>query len=209
MYTRRNVFTVLWIIGLPVLLSGYQNCAPSGGAGVNAGSGSEVGIVDEFNKASIQFVTPEIDVQSEVFATDLSGFCSRQHTDAQLKWAIWSPQKSEHPVLSGLGNCQGGEFVLKVDQLDQIPCGVQHTVLVEGDWGGSTYARVSRRCLPLASRDVAAPAGSPHGTQCALEYASGAAQDCRRICYRDSKVIFNQALESSQCSDMTADLAGH
>jgi hypothetical protein len=166
-----------------------------------------VGIVDDFQK-SLQFVSPEIGIQSDVASTDLSGFCSRSHGEAKLSWSIWSSQKSEHPILTGEASCKSGMFSIQVDQMDQLPCGVGHVVMVQGDWGGSTYANVLRRCVAVASEAVAAPLGSPYGTECSLEYSSNGADSCARVCYRDSKVVFDQALELNQCSKLMSKVAG-
>jgi len=205
MNKRRNVITIVSLLGF--LLIGFQNCAPSKGGGASSDS-ANVGVIEDQNKSTLQFVSPTIDVQSEVSSTDLSGFCSRIHGEAHLNWAIWSNQKSEHPVMSGTAQCKSGQFAINVDQLDQMPCGERHVIMVQGDWGGSTHAYVSRRCFPLASQVEPAPAGSPYGTQCAREYVSSSEGSCRRICYRDSKVVFDQAIESSQCSDLMAKVAG-
>jgi hypothetical protein len=198
----KHIVLFLSLFGIPTLLLGFQNCAPTKSVSGNSVSGGTVGIADDFNKTALQFVTPEIDVQSDVDATSLSGFCERAHDNSQLSWAIWSDQRSASPVLSGQASCRSGQFSLQVDQMDQLPCGTDHIVMVQGDWGGSTYAHVIRRCVPLASEAMAPPSDSPYGTECALEYNSGQNFSCNRVCYRDNKVVLNQALDLNQCSSL-------
>lgn len=206
MSRSRSIVLFLSLFGIPTLLLGFQNCAPNNKA-LSVNDSTNVGIVDDFQK-SLQFVSPEIGVQSEVASTDLSGFCARSHGEAELSWSIWSSQKSEHPILSGKANCKSGLFSIQVDHMDKIPCGVGHVVMVQGDWGGSTYANVVRRCVPLASESVAPPQGSPYGTECSMEFTAGEESGCSRVCYRDNKVVFNQRLDVNQCSGLLSKVAG-
>ncbi len=209
MSTRRNVFTFSSLFAIPLILLSFQNCAPPSGDQASTDSGdATVGIIEDFNKTSLQFVAPRIDVQSEVSSTSLSGLCSRRHGEAQLTWALWSNQKSVKPLLSGVTKCGGGAFSIDLDQMEQLTCGVRYVVMVEGEWGGATHTYLSRRCFPLASRVDPVPAGSPLGTTCTLEYMSSAEGNCQRLCYRDDKVVMQSVVESSMCSGLMAKVAG-
>lgn len=210
MNKRRNVLTFISLFVLPLLLFQFQNCGSTAGMHAGAQDSGGVKIVDDFNKAEIQFAQSTVEIQDEVPATDVSGLCSHGHNGAHLRWAVWAGEKSEMPLLAGASDCQGGQFAIELSRLDLLVCGTSHLIVVEGDWGGSTFAHVTRRCQPLASQEIVPPEQSPVGTSCALEYSPGsaAADRCVQVCYRDSKVVFSQPQEPTQCSSLAAGLAG-
>lgn len=194
------------------MLSQFQNCAPPA-AQQTAGSaspGTVVGIVDNLNKSTIQFVSPEAQIQDEAMSADISGLCARDRDGAGLKWAVYDEQNMRRPLAIGSSSCNHGQFSVNLAQLDQYVCGVNHMLVVEGDWGASTMAHFSRRCQPLISVEEAAPEAMPYGTTCSLEYspASAADQPCLRVCYRSNQVVFSQPLDVTQCSSLAASLAG-
>jgi hypothetical protein len=209
MKSRRNVLSLITFFALPVLLFQFQNCAPAGGGPVSENS-SDVRLIEDLNKAQLQFVSPEIDVRDDVASADLSGLCNRDHNGASLRWAIWASSESSLPLMSGLSLCRSGEFSISLKQLEQMVCGIKHLVVVEGDWGGSTFSHVLRRCQPLASREIAAPEDSPLGTTCALEYTpdAEAAAACSQVCYRANKVVYSKSVGREQCADLVASLTG-
>lgn len=209
MSSRRHVLTFITFFALPVLLFHFQNCAPAGKITPAANAGS-VRIVDDFNKAQIQFVTPESEIQDDALAVGISGMCNRDHNGSQLNWSVRAGADVGVAIAKGKASCGSGQFTVALEELDQYPCGVDHLLVVESDWGASTSTRFSRHCQPLASLEVAAPEGSPYGTSCALEYspASEAENRCVQICYRSNQVVYSRTLDVSQCSPLAASLAG-
>lgn len=207
MKTRRHVLILINIFVLPLLLFHFQNCAPVSSASNTTSDTSGVRLVEDLNKAQIQFVAPQVEVQDDAPQTGVDGLCNRDHDGALLHWSISADAQA--PMLSGQSSCGRGQFSVNVDQLDQLTCGVSYLLVVEGDWGASTFTRVMRRCQPLASEAMAAPQDSPVGTSCSLEYhpASEAQNPCVQVCYRDSKVVMTQALDVGQCSSLARGLA--
>ncbi|MGE0527171.1 MAG: hypothetical protein AB7G93_20660 [Bdellovibrionales bacterium] len=186
-----------------LLLIQFQNCAPANSIPSNATSGSQVRIVDEWNKVGIQFVFPTIELHDEAVSAELTGVCNREHSGKLFVWTAGT--------MGGTGMCRAGGFSLSLQDLDQIVCGVEHLVTVEASWGESTFTYVVKRCQPLASQPVQSPAGSPYGTSCALEYALGAEEatsPCSQVCYREQKVVSNIPVDASQCAGIAAQLAG-
>lgn len=210
MVSRRNVsiFTSLAIATL--LLTQFQNCAPAQIDGVQNVQSGEVRTIEDWNKAEIQFLSPEVQVHDEALTTGVGGLCNRSHSGAHLRWAIWAGQKTNTPLLAGDSECKGGSFSVNIDELPNLVCGVKHLLVVEGEWGASTFTHVLRRCQPLASELVAVPSEAPAGTQCSLEYQPGSedGDPCSQVCYRDNKVVMNLAVPSTRCSGIAAKLAG-
>lgn len=193
------------------MLTQFQNCAPATNSQQASSSvGGEERIVDEWNKAEIQFVSPDVQVHDEAVAAGIDGLCNREHNGASLRWAIWAGDRSSAPVMAGASSCNMGQFQITVEQLPDMVCGVKHLLVVEGDWGGSTFTHVSRRCQPLAAESVAPPENSPMGTVCSLEYtpATEEAAPCTQVCYREDKLVSSQPVEKAQCSGIAAKLAG-
>lgn len=210
MNSRRYVLTLISLGIIPLLLFHFQNCAPAGKIEVTSVDAGHVQLIDNFDKSQIQFVSPESEIQDEAPSVDISGMCTREHNGAKLRWSVSAGEAGGRPVVSGETSCSSGQFAVELEQLEQYPCGVDHLLVVESDWGASTSTRFSRHCQPLASRTIAAPAGSPVGTTCTLEYspASAAEQRCVQICYRSSQVVYSQTLDVNQCSSLAAGLAG-
>lgn len=213
MMSRRNVFTALFVFWTALVLTQFQNCAPAGNSASNSASGSgpdgNISIVDDLNKAEIQFVTQSTQVHDEVSDANLTGLCSRIHNGAVLNWSIRSGGDVSGPALaSGTATCTRGQFGIVVEGLEDMVCGVDHLLVVEGDWGASTYTHFSKRCQPLASEISAAPEGSPFGTQCEIEYQPAGGDACTLVCYRDQKVVLSRAVEAGRCSTLAARLAG-
>lgn len=173
-------------------------------------SNSQIRLIDDMNSAQLQFASPQIEVQDEVSTANIDGLCNSSHNGAHLRWSIWSGTDASQPLATGDGSCAGGQFNLAMTGLDQLVCGVDHVIQVEGDWGGSAEAQLVRHCQPLASQPVAAPTDSPMGTSCFLEYspATEAEQPCLQVCYRDSLLVYEQPADVSQCSGLAAGLAG-
>ena len=211
MVSQRNVSIFTSVAIVTLLLTQFQNCAPATvSEGSNAQSG-EVRVIEDWNKAEIQFYSNEVQVHDEAEATGVGGLCNRNHNGAQVRWAIWAGQKTNAPLLSGLSTCAGGSFNVGLDQLPNLVCGVKHLLVAEGDWGASTFTHVLRRCQPLAAEFVAAPSEAPTGTQCSLEYQLAASEEvdpCTQVCYRDNKVVLSRAVPAAQCSSIAAKLAG-
>jgi hypothetical protein len=213
MMSRRNVFTALLVFWASLVLTQFQNCAPAGNsasasAGTSAGGGN-ISIVDDLNKAELQFAQQSIQIHDEVSDASLTGLCSRLHNGAGLRWSIRSGgDASGEALVSGTATCSRGQFGVRVEGLEDMVCGVDHLLVVEGDWGGSTFTHVSKRCQPLASEASAAPEGSPFGTECELEYQPAGGDPCTLVCYREQKVVLSKAVEAAQCSGLAARLAG-
>lgn len=210
MWSKRNVS----ILGISILsltvLSQFQNCAPAGPPSSQAQSEthSDARLIEDFNKAQIQFVANEVQVHDEANSVALTGLCNRAHNGSQLKWTIWASQGSA--LLKGEGSCSGGQFVLNMDHLSQMVCGVEHQLVVEGDWGGSAFTHVLKRCQPLISEEVAADEGAPLNTNCAIEYVptEDAVQPCSKVCYRQGLVVSQIFVEPQMCATLTAKLTG-
>lgn len=210
MVSQRNVSILTSIAVVTLLLTQFQNCAPAEiSVAQSAGSG-EVRTIEDWNKTEIQFLSPEVQVHDEALNTGVGGLCNRSYSGARLRWAIWAGQKTSSPLLAGESECKGGSFNVDLEELPNLVCGVKHLLVVEGEWGASTFTHVLRRCQPLASELVSAPAEAPQGTLCSLEYQPGTddGAPCAQVCYRDNKVVFNRPLETTQCSGIAAKLAG-
>lgn len=209
MLARRHV-SILTIAGLLTLvLTQFQNCAPSTPMQTDSSSG-QVKIVDEYNKSDVQFVSEDVQARDDVAAVDVDGLCSREHNGQRLHWRLSGDDPSAQPLIEGSATCKSGQFQVNVEDLEHLDCGNSHLVVVESDWGASGYTRLTRRCQPLVSQEVVAPEQSPYGTSCSLEYNAGvgSAQACQKVCYRDGKMVTSQAVDVGQCQPMVAKLAG-
>ena len=213
MLTRKNLQISGVMLFSAFLLRNFQNCSPahpgSSGASSTTGtsSGGQAHLIEDFNKAEIQFATAQVQLHDELAAADVGGLCNSAHNGAALKWTIWS---STGAVLaSGQGSCGSGQFDLHLTGLEQMACGVNHQLVVEADWGGSTNVVIQQRCQPLASEDIAA-SNAPAGTECALEYVpAGEGQSpCSQACYRQGQLMSQVAVDVKQCSGMISQLAG-
>ncbi|MBX3023226.1 MAG: hypothetical protein KF799_16245 [Bdellovibrionales bacterium] len=208
MRLSRNV-SILSILSLTVVtLSQFQNCAPVQPAMQASSSSSDARLIDEFNKAQVQFATSEVQVREDVPAVDINGLCSRSHNGAQLRWTLWAT--SGDVVARGESRCASGGFNAHVGGLEQVVCGTSYQLVVDGDWGGSASVSFAQRCQPLAMESVGAVEGSPYGTECALEYVpSGESQSpCKQVCYRGNVLMSEMPVEAARCSGMAARLAG-
>jgi hypothetical protein len=193
-----------------LLLFEFQNCAPatSPGASATSGDSTNVRIVDDLNKVELQFALSSVQVRDDAAVADVGGLCNRQRDGAALKWTVWV--SAGQALLSGEASCDNGQFDLHMTGLDQMVCGVDHQLVVEGDWGGSASVEIQRRCEPLASEVISPPAGLPGGTECALEYvpADGLQNSCTQACYRLGQLVSQIPLAPDQCSGLAARLAG-
>lgn len=209
MHIRRNVIKLVGFVGVPLLLFNFQNCAPPAPSASRVEGQARV--VEDLNKAQLQFVTPELELKDDVINTSVDGFCNRQFEGAKLGWAVWAGgQNPSRALLSGASLCRSGNFKIELVQLDQLTCGISHMLVVEGEWGSSTFSHFTRRCQPLVSQNIVPPTASPGGTICVLEYSPvlSVEHPCIQICYRDAKVVLTQPLEIGQCSSLASSLAG-
>lgn len=204
---RHNALSLILFIVVPILLFQFQNCAPSHVSASSAAAGGGIDTVPE-GKAQLQFVTPTVQVQDDTAGTDIDGFCDANHSGSALQWTL--ADQSGAVILSGTSECQGGQFVVNLVGLNELVCGVDEVLTVQGSWGASNSSTLTRRCQPVASMNVATPANSPEGTSCDVEYSPGseADQQCTQVCYRDSKVVLSLSLDLNQCSSLAAGLAG-
>lgn len=200
MIARRHVSIVMITGALALALSQFQNCAPTN-LQAQPSVDSNVKIIDEYNKAEISFISEDTQIHDEAVVATVDGLCARTHNGAGLSWAVYASSLGGKPLATGQSLCQMGGFRVQLAALENLDCGEHHLLVVEGDWGGSAVSRVSKRCQPLASEPIPAPASSPMGTQCSLEYraAAGSADACMEVCYRDSKVVLAKSVEANQC----------
>lgn len=208
MMNPRYVRTVSLVLFATFVLFNFQNCGPSPVSSKTTESSDQVRIVDDWNKAEIQFATDKVELHDEAVVADVDGLCSREHNGAHLEWALFADEKSGRPLLTGQSSCAAGQFNLDLSHLDNVVCGIPHRLAVEGDWGATAQVTFEKRCQPLASEPVAAPDSSPAGTDCSLEYepsASGSA--CKQICYRSNQVVFAVTVDSKRCSSLMQKLA--
>lgn len=212
MMSRRHVFTFSATLGVLLMMTQFQNCGPAAQSGARGASSSgshsaDARLVEDFNKVEIQFATAGVQLHDEASEADVSGLCNRSHNGAVLKWTIWAG--TGQPLLKGESTCAAGGFDLQLEHLDQVICGVDHQLLVEGDWGGSAFTHLVRRCQPLASEPLpAVAANQPAGTTCALEYVPSGDEPCSQVCYRQGQVMSQVTVERVQCSGLAAKLAG-
>lgn len=205
--SRRYVSIFSILILSSVVLFQFQNCAPATSPSSSSSGGSnQVHLIEDFNKAQIQFASNEIQLHDDVAQADVTGLCNRDHNGAPLRWTVWGGANG--PMLSGDSICQNGQFLAHLTGLNQVVCGVSHQLVIEGDWGASAYTKFSVRCQPVASESTPAPANSPFGTQCELEYQPGSDPSCTQVCYRQQQVVSLQPVESSSCSQLVDRLAG-
>lgn len=192
-------------------LFNFQNCAPAAPeiSGKSGPFDPAVRIVDDWSKTEIQFATESVQIQDEAESAIVGGLCNRTRNGAHLKWALQTDDLSVPALLSGEGSCQSGQFSFVVDHLENIVCGIPHRLVVEGDWGGFAVSQFEKRCQPLASEAMEAPASSPPGTECSLEYSpsSGQSNSCSQVCYRESKVVSSVTVDAGQCSSLVQKLA--
>jgi hypothetical protein len=211
MNKRRHLLTFTSIAITSLLLFNFQNCAPAGSSmGVGTGTTGDARIVDDFNKAEIQFVSDDVQVHDEAVKTDIDGLCNRSHNNAKLKWAIYDGENQLRPIAVGESQCGRGQFAVILTDLPDIECGIKHLLVVEGEWGASTFTHLSRRCQPQAMEEIEAPQDSPIGTTCAVEYQSTAisGSNCTQVCYRGDKVVMTQKVDNSMCSNIAPKVAG-
>lgn len=210
MVVRRNALIVFSLTLGAILLTQFQNCAPAKMAGTDSASSvsGEARTIEDWNKAELEFYQANVQIHDEADVAGIDGLCNRSHNGASLKWSIWAGQKSNTPLFSGTSQCQSGKFSVNVEDLAEMVCGDSHLLVVEADWGVSTFTHVTRRCQPLASEQLDIPSGSPIGTECSLEYQPSADEEgpCVQICYRDNKVVANRVLPIQQCSALVAKL---
>ncbi len=207
---KRYVLTITSLAMTSLLLFQFQNCAPAGSVTASTGVGSvgDARLIEDFNKAEIQFVSDEVQVHDEAAATGIDGLCNRSHNNAKLRWAIMGDEEGMKPLVTGQSKCERGQFNVELSDLPNIVCGVNHLLVVEGEWGASTFTHVMRRCQPLAAESVAAPQDSPAGTVCSIEYQAATRDSCTQVCYRDDKVVLTQPVGAEHCSGIAAKLAG-
>jgi hypothetical protein len=211
MLVQRHVLLITAIASTSLILLQFQNCGPASTTSQASGTTSgDVHLVDDYSKAEIQFVSEDVQIHDEAEQAAVDGLCNRSRSGAQLSWALVNEGEATRPLLSGNSLCQSGQFHVQVPELLNLVCGVSHLVVVEGDWGGSTFTHLIRRCQPLASQPLEAPQGTPYGTECSMEYqpAHEAGQQCLKVCYREQKVVLEEALSKDQCSGLADQLAG-
>lgn len=208
MLAQRNV-SILSIAGLTfVILFHFQNCAPAKPMSVSEKSSPGARLVDEYNKAEIQFVANEVQLREDVSSGEVTGLCSRAHNGATLRWALWAT--SGEIVARGESRCGAGGFAIRLQNLQPLICGVGYKLAIEGDWGGSASTTFAQRCQPLASENLPVSAGMPYGTECQIEYVpSGESQSpCKQVCYRGNILVSEAPVDAGVCSNLAARLAG-
>ncbi|MGE4133009.1 MAG: hypothetical protein AB7F86_15315 [Bdellovibrionales bacterium] len=188
-----------------IVLVQFQNCAPAIQSNPNSVQ-PEVRIVDDWNKAEIQFASTDLQIQDELESVEVSGLCTRSHNGAALRWSMFMEKEGFDPILAGQGSCESGQFRLEIGDLEHMVCGVTHRLVVEGDWGGAAYSRILKRCQPLATEIKSEMAD---GTQCLIEYSpSGNIQSsCTQVCYRQGKVVYDSAVDPASCTSLMQKLA--
>ena len=209
MVLRRNVLTLASLLIVALVLFHFQNCAPAAKLQASEASGG-VRIVDDFNKAQLQFVSADTEVLEAAAQVDIMGLCTRDHNGARLRWAIWTTDVNSFPLLTGESFCHAGQFSFAVPDLDKVDCGVKHAIVVAGDWGDSSLAHIARRCPSAARQELAASDGAPFGTSCALEYSpqSLTVPVCAQVCYRAGIVVSSHAEDATRCAALAESLAG-
>jgi len=210
MVVRRRLFSIASMLGLSALvLSQFQNCAPAGQLS-SEDSASRVKVVDDFNKAQIRFGTEDIEVGDVSSMAEINGQCHHQFNGSVIQWSIWS--ETGDPVVSGETECKGGQFHVRLEDLEQFVCGEGHQLAVQAEGIGTASVTFIRRCPPIASRPVEVRNQTPYGTYCAIEYSRvpvlGRESPCSRVCYRENVIMSQTPEEDAACSAMIADLAG-
>jgi len=205
---NRNVSILSVTVLVAAVLFNFQNCAPAPTVATQGNPfDPEVRIIDDWNKAEIQFVQESVQVHDEADAAGVSGLCSRVHNGERIRWALWGDD-GNRPVLGGEIACRSGQFAVEIENLDNVVCGIPYRLVVEGDWGAMASAQFEKRCQPLASEHVEAPAASPAGTDCSLEYVPAqSANSCAQVCYREAKVVLNVTVDPARCSGLIQKLA--
>src|SRR5688572_24199330 len=140
---RRYVLSLTIVALTAALLFQFQNCAPATPAS-QAGD-SDVRLIEDFSKSEIQFVSEDVQVHDEASTTGVGGLCNRSRNGARLRWAISVTEQAGRPLVAGEAECRSGQFSVRLEDLPNMVCGVKHLLVVEGEWGASTFTHILRR----------------------------------------------------------------
>lgn len=208
--SRRQLLSVFSAVLLGLCLVQFQNCAPAASNSATTSNTGDVNLVDDLNKAEIQFGDNSVEVQDSVDEVVVSGLCNRNRNGSKLRWAIWDGADQNHPLIQGESECHNGQFAFKLNGLEDFVCGIPNMLVLEGEWGAAIQTKFKRRCQPLASEMLPTNADEPYGTQCVLEYSreSEIESPCLKVCYRQDKVISKDEMPNAQCAGLAASLTG-
>ncbi len=207
MKSQKNVYTLSSILLIAALLTQFQNCgSTSAGSSAQSHTSDTTQLIDEYSKSELQFVLDEVEVIDGVQSTTIDGFCSRARTGLMIQWRLFEESHMNSPVArEGELKCKSGQFSAPLEGVDALTCGEAHLILVEGEWGVSSFARVTVRCEPPLRKWLNTDSENlPYGTSCALESrpSSSGPEVCQKICVRADKVVYKENLEASSCSEL-------
>ncbi|MGE0763722.1 MAG: hypothetical protein AB7N80_10630 [Bdellovibrionales bacterium] len=136
-------------LGLSLLMTQFQNCAPAGQgalAGISTDESPEVRVIEDWNTQKVDIFNSVVQANPEDTGVAVTGFCDRQMASHEpMSWHVSMPQ-DEEAVLAGAVSCQRGGFSVQITELNQLRCGMAYNLEVRTLDGEVDQAVLIRNC---------------------------------------------------------------
>lgn len=142
-----------------LLLSQFQNCAPSGLDGLAASDSSSLDpgmrVVDDWSAVKVNIFNNVVQTAAAETSVNVEGFCDRHiQQNEPMRWQVSAPseelvgQAVEHgeAIMAGAVGCERGGFRLQISELNQLRCDTAYNLEVSTLNGETDQAVLIRNC---------------------------------------------------------------
>lgn len=192
--TMRWRYLVVLIVG-GLLIVQFQNCSQVNGhmtaeeplIAVQPGAR----ISDDWRSDPLVFAYPKVEVAEHLEGTNFYGLCLRQSQSMPLTWKL---EEDGQVVLQGSTSCLHGNFQIELNDLQGLPCGNVHRLMIEdAALGVSANMMLSRRCPAVHSQE--------ESNGCVRErvLTENGSPACEYVCYDHGIVVQKESLALDLC----------
>lgn len=134
------------LIGMLLLCSQFQNCAPAPSSPAPTGASPELRVIEDWTTEKVQILAHVLEVPASRDRLSVDGFCARNFPVGEiLNWEVRDPA-IEAAILSGQVGCERGGFRVELSELSELECGRAYNVEVQTSGGEGDQAILIRRC---------------------------------------------------------------
>lgn len=148
-------------------------------------------ISDDWRSEPLVFSSKNIETAEDLNATSFYGLCLRQAQTMPLTWKL---EEDGQLVTEGSASCAHGNFQVDLTDLENLSCGVTHTLSVRDTALGATARMtLTRRCPAIQS--------AVESNGCLRERVLGAGDtpSCEYVCYDHGLVVQKELLSLDLC----------
>ena len=121
------------LLSLIFVLTQFQNCTPVDPEANYGEVDGEMRVIDDWNAQKVAFIASDLSLNALATQVTVDGFCPRKAVDLEVSWHLVDDSHIQLDLDNGYAECEGGGFRFVLENLDQLECDKDYSILAGYD----------------------------------------------------------------------------